>query len=192
MARAWATAAARSPRMISAHRDVDAALMRCQLVADPSREVASFVRADRAPCRSPVDKQRPVRLPLEYLAQPPANLPGHAQAAPPRRNMVRPNRLRRERRSRAPPARESTARGLRFRGRSPRPLRLLLTSGGSNEPYQESSSALSASALHARRRRRSGSRRIVGKRGVEPRQPFANAALHKPHRLQEGRAPKPL
>ena len=172
-----------SSRQVTAYevrtRDVDAALMGCQLVADSSREFASFVRRQNT-VQVACHEQRPIRLPLEYLAQ----SPRISEIA---RKL---SRLREIRLCRVcfvendAAARYERANQQRMvvgfaRGRQCRVDFFHIR--GSNEPYHESSSALSESALTRAVATSVLVRRVVGKRGVEPGQPFANAALPEPH-----------
>ena len=125
-------------------RDVDPALMRRQLIPDASRKVASLVRRQDA-VQVARDEQRPVRLPFEYVAQPPPI--SQFARKPSRLDEIRlARRVRRERHS----PRHQRANQQRLVSAFPGDLQRGFdcpTSGMSNEPYQESSNALSASAL---------------------------------------------
>ncbi len=147
-----------------------------------SRYVASFVRVQQALSRVARHQHRPVRLPPEYLAQPPSSRlnPARAVAASAKYGCSRFVR-RRERRSRAPRAHESAVLGHPLSRAVAKAASITSTSGGANEPYQESSSALSDSARTRAAGHVAVSRRVIGQSSVEPGQPFANSTSAQPY-----------
>ena len=112
------------------------------------------------------------------------NLPGHAQAEPPRRNTALPRRLRRARRSHVLQRPNQQCMVVDLAGDFQGCLYFFhvwgvqrAVPGVEQCPIRQGPHACSTFVCVVRR--------TVGEGGVDPGQPFANAALPEPHRLQE-------
>ena len=136
---------------------------------------------------------RHIRLPLEYLAQSPRipyvtrKVGGLREVRRCRVGLVDDDAAARYERANQQRLVVGFARGGQGR------VHILSDPAVSNEPDHESRSALSASALHACCGDVRVRSRVVSESGVDPGQPFADAALPEPQRTAGTRqAPKPL